>query len=405
MRVGTKQSDHRILNAKSASEGSWAARKSPGNFPTSTEASPSSALPRTGTTPSIAARRALPQLEPAGSRHRENGGGGQRPDLDRWHDPSAARCFLHPAKQVDRSSRGRTDWKTVGRGVVRRRVSSDGKGWTTDQPAGRSTDVPASFILSLRNGAMAIATPKGLFRFEAGRGAPWINTAEVIYRGSGQMIEGQQGTLWKNRTHVDWYYRGQRTEAYPAEKSDGFRTTQGTHDATPALAVVTIVLPLWRQGWIIGLAVSVVGMPIAMIVVVIRQRVRHALEIERVKLRFFTNISHEIKAPLSLILGPVEELEQHLTVPRQRQHLSLIKVHSERLLSLVTQLLDFRKLQLGKLDFNPEQTDFIAFVRQCTSSFETSAKERNVTLVVDSPLPRSGVASIKNSSTKSSITS
>lgn len=344
------------------------------------------------------------------------------------------------------------------------------QGWEGSSPSNRAFEYPASFVLPLRGGAMVMATPKGFFRYDSGRWAPWLASAEGLYRGSGEMIEGQQQAVWVNRTHVDWYYRGQRAEPYPEEKLEGFRTTEwrpnatppdtrwskppvdttderilsfawegvdvwsrtprswleyshridngpwssfspalettvsglgnGLHvievrsrdsdlnvDPTPARAVVTIVLPLWRQGWFIGLIAGVVLVLGGMVVVVIRQRIRHVLEIERVKLRFFTNISHEIKTPLSLILGPVEELQQHIQDPQQRHYLSLIKVNSERLLVLVNQLLDFRKLQLGKLVSNPERSDFVSFVRQSTGCFEASARERGVSLSVESPLP------------------
>ena len=343
------------------------------------------------------------------------------------------------------------------------------QGWGTSPISSRVFEYPASFILQLRNGGMVLATPKGFFRYDSDRWAPWLASSEGLYRGSGEMIEGQQQAVWVNRTHVDWYYRGLRPEPYPSEKLVGFRTTEwkqdstppntrwslpppeeteatvlrfawegvdvwsktprqlleysyridngswspfssaldatvtglsnGLHvvevrardsdlnvDPTPARAVVAIVLPLWRQSWFIGLVVGVIGLFGAMVVFVIRQRIRHVLEIERVKQRFFTNISHEIKTPLSLILGPLEELQTHIHEPRQRQYLSLIKVNSERLLVLVNQLLDFRKLQLGKLVSNLELSDFISFVRQCTGYFESSAKENGVTLSVESPL-------------------
>lgn len=344
------------------------------------------------------------------------------------------------------------------------------QGWEGGPASNRAFEYPASFILPLRSGDMVMATPKGFFRYDSGRWAPWLAGTEGLYRGSGEMIEGRQQAVWVNRTHVDWYYRGQRTEPYPREKLAGFRTTEWRHtsappdtrwsrppveetkdtvlsfawegvdawsktprqwleyshridqgawsvfspavettinglgnglhvievrardsdgnvDPVPARAVFSIVLPLWRQAWFIGLIAGVVLVFAGLVTIVIRQRIRHVLEIERVKLRFFTNISHEIKTPLSLILGPVEELQQHVQDPQQRQYLSLIKVNSERLLVLVNQLLDFRKLQLGKLASHPERSDFLSFIRQCTGDFESSAKEHGVTLSVESPLP------------------
>ncbi|UOQ54828.1 substrate-binding domain-containing protein [Hymenobacter cellulosivorans] len=100
------------------------------------------------------------------------------------------------------------------------------------------------------------------------------------------------------------------------------------------------------------------------------------------KLRFFTNFSHELRTPLTLILGPVEEL---LTSspdlnPAQRQDLALVRRNTQRLLQLVNQLLDFRKIEVGKMAVRASESNLVAFVREIVDAFEKPARLRGVTL-------------------------
>ncbi|TGD79085.1 helix-turn-helix domain-containing protein [Hymenobacter wooponensis] len=100
------------------------------------------------------------------------------------------------------------------------------------------------------------------------------------------------------------------------------------------------------------------------------------------KLRFFTNFSHELRTPLTLILGPVEELltsSPDLTAP-QRQDLALVRRNTQRLLQLVNQLLDFRKIEVGKMEVRATESNLVAFVREIVDAFEKPARLRGVDL-------------------------
>ena len=97
------------------------------------------------------------------------------------------------------------------------------------------------------------------------------------------------------------------------------------------------------------------------------------------KFRFFTNISHEFRTPLTLILGPIEGLlhgkADHLMV---KQNLKLIQKNAQRLLWLVNQLLDFRKLESGNIQVKATENDLIAFIRDIMLPFEQLAKKGNI---------------------------
>jgi signal transduction histidine kinase/DNA-binding response OmpR family regulator/ABC-type xylose transport system substrate-binding protein len=100
------------------------------------------------------------------------------------------------------------------------------------------------------------------------------------------------------------------------------------------------------------------------------------------KLRFFTNFSHELRTPLTLILGPVEEL---LTsgaplVAAQRHDLSLVRRNAQRLLQLVNQLMDFRKIDVGKMPVRASEGNLVSFVREIMDVFEKTARQRGITL-------------------------
>jgi signal transduction histidine kinase/DNA-binding response OmpR family regulator len=99
------------------------------------------------------------------------------------------------------------------------------------------------------------------------------------------------------------------------------------------------------------------------------------------KVNFFTNISHEFRTPLTLILGPLEELmantkNQYST----SQTLGLIRKNVMRLLRLVNQLMDFRKIEMGKMKLRASENDLVAFVSDIIQSYKSIAQKRNIDL-------------------------
>ena len=106
-----------------------------------------------------------------------------------------------------------------------------------------------------------------------------------------------------------------------------------------------------------------------------------AIEIDRLKLEFYTNVSHELRTPLSLIIDPVEQLRDHDLPPeKQQDYFRIIHRNANRLLRLINQLLDFRKIETGNETLNPVRTDWVAFSRSLTESFLLHARQRNIGL-------------------------
>lgn len=100
------------------------------------------------------------------------------------------------------------------------------------------------------------------------------------------------------------------------------------------------------------------------------------------KLRFFTNFSHELRTPLTLILGPVEEmLTNGANFPAAHRHdLSLVRRNAQRLLQLVNQLMDFRKIDVGKMPVRATEGNLVAFMREIMDMFEKPIRQRGINL-------------------------
>ncbi|MCG8310054.1 MAG: ATP-binding protein [Cytophagales bacterium] len=102
-------------------------------------------------------------------------------------------------------------------------------------------------------------------------------------------------------------------------------------------------------------------------------------ELNALKQRFFMNISHELKTPLTLILGPLENIQQDKDLQEKHKSvLSLIKRNAEILSRLITQMMDFSKQERGVLKLKVEKADIISFVRSVMYSFYEEANRKEI---------------------------
>jgi len=112
-------------------------------------------------------------------------------------------------------------------------------------------------------------------------------------------------------------------------------------------------------------------------------------ELAQRKLSFFTNISHEIKTPLTLILAPIEKLlgmnEGNNKIQNQ---LMLMQRNGERLLRLINQLLDFRKFESGNVTLQAAEGNMVRFIREILMAFESYASHRKIELKLVPDEPR-----------------
>jgi signal transduction histidine kinase/ligand-binding sensor domain-containing protein/DNA-binding response OmpR family regulator len=117
-----------------------------------------------------------------------------------------------------------------------------------------------------------------------------------------------------------------------------------------------------------------------------REAARRMHQLDLMKIKFFTNISHEFRTPLSLILSPIDELIKTVDKPDQQHHLLMIKRNGKRLLNLVNQLLDFRKMEYNELKLCLKQGDIIAFIKEISSSFIDVAHQKQIQYLFESEL-------------------
>jgi signal transduction histidine kinase/DNA-binding response OmpR family regulator len=109
-------------------------------------------------------------------------------------------------------------------------------------------------------------------------------------------------------------------------------------------------------------------------------------QISEMKLKFFTNISHDLRTPLTLIITPLQVLLNDTMEENMRKKLSVIYKNATQLLSLINSLLDFRKLDVGLDRLNLKAGDIVNFIKDIYASFSVYAEERTINLSFTSEL-------------------
>jgi PAS domain S-box-containing protein len=115
-----------------------------------------------------------------------------------------------------------------------------------------------------------------------------------------------------------------------------------------------------------------------------KEQTKKLEEMDQMKSRFFANISHEFRTPLTLILGPAEKINNNSSVEEIEKQTGIIKKNANRLLVLVNQLLDLSKLEAGKLELRASKSNIVSSIKGITISFEPVAEEKNIRLNVKS---------------------
>ena len=121
-------------------------------------------------------------------------------------------------------------------------------------------------------------------------------------------------------------------------------------------------------------------------------RLKHEVSVEQevtdMKLRFFTNISHELRTPLTLIEGPVSYILKRNDLTQEvREQLQTVERNTNRMLRLVNQILDFRKIQNNKMKLCIEQIDIVPFTRKIMENFESVAESNKIDFIFESEQP------------------
>jgi signal transduction histidine kinase/DNA-binding response OmpR family regulator len=115
-----------------------------------------------------------------------------------------------------------------------------------------------------------------------------------------------------------------------------------------------------------------------------RREAERAHTLDKLKTKFFTNVSHEFRTPLSLIISPLDKIIKNTGDEDQKKQLNLVHRNAKRLLSLVNQLLDFRKIEVQGVKLYRSIGDIIKFAKDISYSFTDVAEKKGMQFSVSS---------------------
>ncbi len=184
-------------------------------------------------------------------------------------------------------------------------------------------------------------------------------------------------------------YRGLRPGEYifkvRGTNSDGLWMTE------PAVLQINILPPVWKTkaAFIIYFGLTLFLIWLIRYIVLRQIKMKHEIILEKRltedKLTFFTNISHEFKTPLTLINGLTEDLLANTGYPAElKNEVNLIKKNSTKLLMLIEQLLDFRRIQKGKMDLRAEPVELVNFFKDIYLTFLPMTEKKHIEFVFKS---------------------
>jgi signal transduction histidine kinase/ligand-binding sensor domain-containing protein/AraC-like DNA-binding protein len=197
----------------------------------------------------------------------------------------------------------------------------------------------------------------------------------------------------------EWSYIGDRRSVSFTNLNAGTYTflvkaanNDGVWNPEPVALEIVIKPPFWRTPWAYAsyILISVLLLFGFRHALLMRERFKNNLrlkdlerqkieEVNRLKLAFFTNVSHEFRTPLTLISGPVEQLlESGQFGGRAARQLQIVQQNTKRLLRLVNQLLEFRKMDEDQVQLSPQSADMVSFVRGVKTAFDGMAESRGI---------------------------
>ena len=197
---------------------------------------------------------------------------------------------------------------------------------------------------------------------------------------------GNSGTAtFTNLPHGEYTFRVR------GSNNDGVWNEEGA-------SIAVVVLPPWWHTWWAYAAYMILflaGLYFLRSYELKRFNLRKQLELERVESRslrdldkmkshFFANISHEFRSPLTLISGQVQNLLQPNRPESDKKKLLTIEKNSDRLLSLINQLLSLSKLEAGKMELHKQQGDLVPFLQNLLFSFQSLADSKGIHLRFES---------------------
>ena len=187
-----------------------------------------------------------------------------------------------------------------------------------------------------------------------------------------------------------WNYVGNEHRAFYTNLAPGtyyFDIKAANNDGVWNEKGVTIRIkvtpPFWATWWFRILALLAIASAV-FILLYFKRRVeiqqieeKKLEEMHRMQLQFFTNISHEFRTPLSLILGPLEKLQREVS-PALQHHIRTMHRNARRLTGLINELMDFRKVEEGALKLKVMPGNLSLFLQEIAAGFNDAAEEKQL---------------------------
>ena len=190
-----------------------------------------------------------------------------------------------------------------------------------------------------------------------------------------------------------WHNNGTNRIASYANVPPGhykFRVKVNDNNSPERVIEIIISPPWWATWWaytiytILALLALYGALRLVMYMIKMRNEVYINDRLAELKIRFFTNVSHELRTPLSLIKGPIDELKNTEKLsPTGKEYISLIDRNARKMLQLVNQILDFRKIQNGKMKMHVSYVDLNSMIEQLMQEFRMHAEERDIAFVFE----------------------
>lgn len=206
-----------------------------------------------------------------------------------------------------------------------------------------------------------------------------INANKVKYRYKIDGLNNQWVTTKRNEIVITSLPAGKYRLLVEACNSDGIWNNEAK------VLLINVAPPIYYSSWAIMLYILVA---LAIVMFLIhrgqrRQRVKLEQQINEMKLKFFTNVSHDLRTPLTLIITPLQTLLKDTTDDSLKKKLEVMFKNAQQLLSLINSLLDFRKLDVGAEVLHLKPGNIVDLVREIYSSFAVYATERQINFILN----------------------
>ena len=192
----------------------------------------------------------------------------------------------------------------------------------------------------------------------------------------------------------DWRHVSTPIASYTNLPAGNYRfIVKGTNnDGIPGSSVRTLKIHINPAPWLSWWAYLCYAIVVSTILFLtlryffIRALLKRTENVQQMKLKFFTHVSHEIRTPLTLILGPLESLLKNTAhLPELHKQVVPIKNNADRLLRLITELMDFRKTETGNMKLQLEQHDIVQFMQLMFNAFKDLAQSRGIHYHIELP--------------------